>query len=58
MSFQKELWRRLRYVAKRSRFHSELSDEMQFHVECRAAELEAAGLTHEEALLRARREFG
>jgi predicted permease len=58
MSFQKELWRRLRYLAKRSRFHSELSEEMQFHVECRAAELEEAGLTHGEAILRARREFG
>src|SRR5438132_11466711 len=58
MAFQKELWRRLRYLASRSRFHSELSDEMQFHVESRASELEEMGVTHEEALSRARREFG
>ena len=58
MAFQKELWRRLRYMTSRSRFHSELSDEMQFHLECRAAELEETGVTHEEALARARREFG
>src|SRR5712691_8845208 len=58
MAFQKELWRRLRYFMSRSRFHSELRDEMQFHLECRAAELEEMGVTHEEALARARREFG
>jgi predicted permease len=58
MAFPKELWRRLRYVTSRARFHSELSDEMQFHLECRAAELEEMGVTHEEALARAQREFG
>src|SRR5437016_14434200 len=58
MAFQEALWRRLRYLTRRSRFQSELSDEMQFHVECRAAELEETGLTHEDALARARREFG
>ena len=58
MAFQKELWRRLRYLTSRSHFQSELGDEMQFHIDCRAAEFEEAGVAHEEALLRARREFG
>jgi predicted permease len=58
MAIAKELWRRLRYLTSRSRFHSDLSDEMQFHIESRAAELEEMGITHEEALARAQREFG
>src|SRR5258708_27332904 len=58
MAFPKELWRRLRYLTSRSRFHSDLSDEMQFHVESRASELEEMGIRHEEALARAQREFG
>ncbi len=58
MAFQEELWRRLRYLTNRARFHSELGDEMQFHLECRTAELEEMGVTHEDALARARREFG
>ncbi len=58
MAIQKELWRRLCYLASRSRFHSELSDEMQFHIECRAAELQETGVPRKEALARAGREFG
>jgi predicted permease len=58
MALRKEWWRRLRYLFQRSRFESDLRDEMQFHVECRAAELVQAGASQEEALVRARREFG
>jgi predicted permease len=54
----KELWRRLLWLARRSRFHNELADEMQFHIECRAAELQHGGMPHDEALACARREFG
>lgn len=54
----KELWRRLMHFGRRSRFDSELSDEMEFHLECRADELEAEGLPRERALALARREFG
>src|SRR5215470_10245833 len=50
--------RRLFYFLKRSRFDNELSDEIQFHLETRAAELEAAGVPRADALLQARREFG
>ncbi len=58
MSFLRELFLRLRWLLGRSRFHSELADEIQFHIECRAAELEEAGVPAREALAKARREFG
>ncbi|MGH9594412.1 MAG: ABC transporter permease, partial [Bryobacteraceae bacterium] len=58
MAFGKELWRRLLYLARRSRVQSDLTGEMEFHIECRAGELEREGISHEEALRRARREFG
>ncbi len=58
MHFLKELWRRVSWLARRSRFNSELSDELQFHLESRAEELEREGVPHDEALARARREFG
>ena len=53
-----ELLRRLSYLFRRSRFDSELDAELQFHLETRAAELEAAGLTPAAARAQARREFG
>jgi predicted permease len=58
MQFLREFWLRLCWLAGRSRFHSELADEMQFHVESRAEELEQGGVSRSEALARARREFG
>lgn len=58
MAYREEIWRRILYLARGKRFHSELDDELQFHIECRAAEFEAAGLPRELALERARREFG
>lgn len=58
MHFLKELWRRVSWLAGRSRFNAELADELQFHIESRAEELEQAGVPHAEALARARREFG
>lgn len=58
MRYPKELWRRILYLGRRSRFHSELSDELQFHIECRAEELEQSGISRLMALERARREFG
>jgi predicted permease len=54
----KELWRRIRYLAGRSRFHSELSDELRFHIESRAEELEQSGVPRSAAAARARRELG
>ena len=58
MAFLRELYLRLRWLAGRSRFQSEFADEMQFHIESRAEELESTGVPRAEALLRARREFG
>lgn len=54
----KELWLRLSWLVSRSRFHSELDDEMRFHIESRSEELEKGGMARDEALARARREFG
>src|SRR6266566_1828949 len=58
MQFLRELWLKLCWLAGRSRFHSELADEMQFHIESRVEELEQNGLPRSEAFARARREFG
>jgi hypothetical protein len=58
MTRLRELWLQLRWLATRSRFHSELADEIAFHMESRAEELEREGLPRVEALTRARREFG
>src|SRR3954452_4111009 len=53
-----EIRHRLSHLFGRSRFELELDAEVQFHLETRADELEAAGLTRAAALARARREFG
>jgi predicted permease len=58
MARWQELLRRGIYLGRRSRFDDELHDEMQFHMEMRAGELEASGLSRRDALATARREFG
>ncbi len=58
MQFLREVWLRLRWLAGQPRFHSQLADEMQFHLESRAEELAASGLPYAEALAQAKREFG
>ena len=58
MAFLRQLYLRLRWLGGQSRFQSELADEMQFHIETRAEELERSGVLPAEALARARREFG
>src|SRR5712691_870037 len=54
----KELLRRLLYLRRGSRFHDELDQEIEFHIETRADELEQSGVPRFEAVARARREFG
>src|SRR5580658_621748 len=54
----RELINRLQFFRRRARFDSELHEELQFHIEARAAELEECGLSKDEALRRARAEFG
>ena len=58
MQILKELRQRLCWLGTRSRFYSELAEELQFHVESRAEELEQSGMVRADALALARREFG
>ncbi|HMD40968.1 MAG TPA: ABC transporter permease [Candidatus Acidoferrum sp.] len=58
MSTFQEWINRLRYLGRRDRFANEMGDEVQFHIEARAAELQESGLSPDEAHKRARREFG
>jgi predicted permease len=53
-----ELWQRLAYLFRRGRFDRELDQEIEFHLESRADELEASGMTRKDALAQARRELG
>ena len=50
--------KRLAYLLRREHFNRDLEQEMLFHLETRAEELEKTGLSRAEALARARREFG
>ena len=58
MSLFAEWVNRFRYSGRRVRFEDELDDEIRFHLETRAAELEHSGLSREDARAQARREFG
>ncbi len=59
MAMWKQFANRIRYLLRpRSRFDDELQQEIAFHLESRAAELEQSGLSPVEALRQARREFG
>jgi macrolide transport system ATP-binding/permease protein len=53
-----QLWRRLLFYARRDRFDRELEEEMRFHLEMKAEENLAAGVSQEEARYVARRQFG
>ena len=53
-----QLWRRLLFYARRNRFDRELEEEMRFHLEMKAEENIAAGISSEEARYAARRQFG
>jgi predicted permease len=53
-----QLWRRLIFYARRDRFDRELEEEMRFHLEMKAEENLAAGISPEEARYAAQRQFG
>jgi putative ABC transport system permease protein len=57
-SLVKAVWRRLTHFGRVSTFERELDEEITLHIEMRASELEQDGMTREDALARARREFG
>jgi len=54
----REFLRRLQFFRRRAQFDREMHDELQFHIEERAADFEDQGLAKDEALRRARAEFG
>ena len=58
MAAWNEILRRAQYLGRRSQFDEELDDEIRFHIESRAEELEADGVPAKAAMERARREFG
>jgi macrolide transport system ATP-binding/permease protein len=58
LSTFREWLNRLNFLAGRRRFDRDMQDELQFHIDARAAELQESGHSKEEALKIARREFG
>ncbi len=54
----KERLRRIAYLGRRGKFDHELDDEIGFHIASRVEELEQAGLSHIDAVAKARKEFG
>jgi predicted permease len=54
----RQLWRRLRYYARRRRFDRELEAEMRFHLEMKTTERIAAGLSPQDAYRATRLQFG
>jgi predicted permease len=53
-----QLWRRLLFYVRRDRFDRELEEEMRFHLEMKAGENLAAGMSSEEARYASQRQFG
>lgn len=53
-----DLWRQMRALFRRGRVESELDDELRFHLERQVEKYVQSGLSLEEALRRARVEFG
>src|ERR1035441_3434764 len=53
-----QIFRKLGWLAQRSRKEAELRDELQFHLQEEAEQAEAAGLMTEQAKSAARRELG
>jgi len=51
-----QLWRRLLFHMRRGRFDRELEEEMRFHLEMKAEENLAAGVSPKEACYAARRQ--
>ena len=53
-----QLWRRVLHYARRDRFDRELEEEVRFHLEMKAEEYVASGMSPEEARRAALRRFG
>ncbi|MCI0392625.1 MAG: ABC transporter permease [Acidobacteria bacterium] len=53
-----QLWRRLLFYLRRNQFDRELEEEMKFHLEMKARENLAVGMSAEEARYASQRQFG
>ncbi len=51
-------WSRVANLMRSDRLDRDLADEQRFHIEARAADLEAAGMSRQAALAQAARQFG
>jgi len=58
MSTFRERFSRLGFLGKQARFEREMHEELQFHIEARVAELQESGMGRDEALRKAKAEFG
>jgi putative ABC transport system permease protein len=58
MSAFREWINRLRFLGSRPDFEREIQEEIASHIEARAAELQGSGFSREDAIRRARLEFG
>ncbi len=58
MGWYTELANKLSHLLQRKRFDGSLDEEMRLHLETRVEELMSEGMTHRDAVLKARREFG
>ena len=58
MNKARTIWLRLRWLARRRAVKQEIDEELRFHLEQRAAENIAAGMSAEEAAREARKRFG
>jgi hypothetical protein len=58
MALWGELLRRVWYLGRRPQFDQELDEELRFHIETRADELERGGVARDRALSQAMRELG
>src|ERR671933_46488 len=52
------IWRRILYLLRRTRADEELAEEMQLHIDLRAAKLREQGENEDEATRNSRRRFG
>ncbi len=58
MAIRSEWINRFRYLGRRSQFERDLDEEVHFHIESRAIELQASGFSPADAMATARKEFG
>src|SRR6185295_16837441 len=58
MSWWKSVGHRIGHFTRRGRFEAEMETELRFHIDSHIEDLERTGLSHQEAVAAARRQFG